>query len=137
MVTRFQRGTYLKAYRNIQHNEIFSECGKCLREAATQENLGYGFVSLTKYFAVPYFSMPLGTLPPVTTSAGITSYQKSSGDHQIWFSLLLFLAGNFPRACLLDSPTKVWRGPLRVRLACDMPNNRYALFWTNSLPQVS
>ena len=46
---------YLRAYRNVRHNEILSKCGERLREeATTQENLDYGFVSLTKYFVVPY-----------------------------------------------------------------------------------
>ena len=50
--------TYLRAYRNIRHNEIFSERWKCPREEeTTQENLDYGFVSLTKYFAVSYISV--------------------------------------------------------------------------------
>ena len=50
--------TYLRAYRNIRHNEIFTECGKCLREeATTQKNLDYHLVSLTKYFVLRYISV--------------------------------------------------------------------------------
>ena len=50
--------TYLRAYRNVRHSGIFSQCGKCLRErATTKENLGYHFVLLAKYFVVPYISV--------------------------------------------------------------------------------
>ena len=56
---------YLKAYRDIRHNEIFSECGNCRRKEATmQENLDYTFMSLTKCFVVPYISVCPQVLVP-------------------------------------------------------------------------
>ena len=56
--TQFRNVSYLRAYRNIRHNEKFSECGKCFKEEETrQENPGGHFaVSLTKFFVGPYIS---------------------------------------------------------------------------------
>ena len=54
---------YLRAYQNIRHNEIFSECGKCPRgEATTQENLGYHLAWKHEIFRCAiYFAVLSGT----------------------------------------------------------------------------